>query len=189
MRQAGSTWAGEQRARRADRLTHSDMNGNAPGTDEFDERRFDDRAGFDDAVLRVIGAARTSLLMIDRDFASWPIESPSGELALRTALQAGVQIRMLIMDPDWLSRHGARFFRIRRVFSMRIDCRRAPEWLRDPDCAIVADRLHVARRIPPARMRGVLALDAPTLAASVCERPDAVWEASEPCLPATTLGL
>lgn len=153
------------------------------------EERFEDRAGFHSAVLRVIGAARRSLLMVDPDFSNWPIESPACEQALRTVLHEGVALRLLVADPEWLSRYGARFFRLRRTFSGRIECRRSPEWLRDIDSAIVADRRHVARRTPGARAGGVLVFDDPTLSASVCERPDAVWEGAEPCLPATTLGL
>ena len=152
-------------------------------------RRFEDRRGFDSAVLEVVAAARKSLLMIDRDFSTWPIESAAFEQTLRTRLLEGVTLRLLVADPDWLSRYGARFLRLRRTFSGRIECRRTPEWMREIDSAIVADRIHVARRIPPDRMSGMVVSNEPTLSAAVCERPDAVWEDAEPCLPATTLGL
>lgn len=153
------------------------------------DRRFEDRRGFDAAVLEVVGAARNSLLMIDRDFSSWPIESAAFEQSLRTRLLEGVSLRLLVADPDWLSRYGARFLRLRRTFSGRIECRQTPGWMREIDSAIVADRIHLARRTPADRMRGVVLSNEPASCATVCERPDAVWEDAEPCLPATTLGL
>ena len=76
---------------------------------------FDDRAAFRTAVLQLLRAARESLLLVDRDFSDWPIESADGESGLREALRAGVRLRLLVLDPEWLARHGARFARLRRV--------------------------------------------------------------------------
>ena len=150
---------------------------------------FDDRAAFRAAVLQVLRSARESLLLVDRDFSGWPIESVEGEAALREALRAGVQLRLLVLDPEWLARHGARFARLRRTYGDRIECRAVPESLRVSDSLLVADRRHAVRRVPPESMRGWVLAEMPAEAAAAAERPEAAWEESEPCLPATTLGL
>lgn len=150
---------------------------------------FDDRAAFRAAVLQVLRAARESLLLVDRDFSDWPIESADGEAALREALRAGVRLRLLVLDPEWLARHGARFARLRRVYGDRIECRTVPGSLRMSDSLVVSDRRHAVRRVPPDAMRGWVLAEMPAEAAAAAERPEAVWEESEPCLPATTLGL
>lgn len=150
---------------------------------------FDDRAGFHAAILRLMREARSSLLMVDRDFADWPLESIEGEAVLREALRGGVRLRMLVRDPDWLARHGARFARLRRAWSDRIECRRLPETLRIFESLAVADRRHAVLRRPPERLRGLAMFDAPAQALAAAERPEAAWEESEPCLPPTTLGL
>jgi hypothetical protein len=161
----------------------------APGNETPRTLRFEDRAGFDNAVLALIRRARGSLLLVDRDFSSWPIESSEGEAALREALRSGVRLRLLVRQPEWLARHGARFARLQRTWSDRIACRALPETLRVLDSLAVADRRHAVIRRPPDSVRGLVLTDTPGDAAAAAERSESVWEESEPCLPATTLGL
>ena len=162
---------------------------NEPGGAGPSSTRFEDRAGFEAAVLTLIRRAHSSLLLIDRDFSDWPLESPSGEAALREALRSGVRLRLLVRQPDWLARHGARFARLQRTWSDRIACRALPESLRVLDSLAVADRRHAVIRRPPDSVRGIVLLEMPGEATAAAERGEAVWEESEPCLPASTLGL
>lgn len=150
---------------------------------------FEGAQGFREAVLRVIQAARVSLLLVDRDFSEWPLESAAGESALREALHRGVRLRLLLRDPQWLDRRGARFARLRRRFSHAIECRALPETMELSDSFAAADRTHIVRRVPPDAMRGAALRDMPAEVSSATDRAEAAWDESELVLPPTTLGL
>jgi hypothetical protein len=79
--------------------------------------------------------------------------------------------------------------RLRRELSHRIDCRRIPASLRVDESALVADGQHLVRRPRQDRFSGHLAIASPSEVEPLLERYDSVWDESEPCLSATTLGL
>lgn len=150
---------------------------------------FDDRAGFTAAVLQVLRAAHKSIDIVDRDLQAWAFETLEADTLLRAALRQGARLRVLVGQPGWLERHGTRFMRTRRDFSERVECRAFPASLRIVESAIVVDDRHLARRAHFETFTGVCVLDGPLTAKPVRERFDAAWDESEPCLPATTLGL
>lgn len=156
---------------------------------ETAERAFEGRDGFHSAVLEVLGHARREVLMADPDFQAWPLATAAGEQALKQALLRGARLRLLIAKPGWLERHGDRFHRVRRVFADRIALRTVPESLRFNESLLLADRLHLVRRVHPEHLAGRLILANAVQVESRASRLDALWEESADCLPATTLGL
>jgi hypothetical protein len=152
---------------------------------------FRSRGEFVEAVLAVIAGSRHELVLADRDFADWPLETPAGVDALRAFLAAerGARVRLLVADPDWLERRAARFVRLRQQHPATIDCRRVPASLFDGEGAAIGDRRHALRRAHPDFFRGRLSLADPAAAEPLAARYDALWDESAPCLPATTLGL
>lgn len=150
---------------------------------------FADRAGFAAAVLRVLRPAHRSIAIVDRDLQGWPFETLEGDAVLRAALRRGARLRLLVAQPAWLESNGTRFMRARRDFAEWIECRTYPATLRIEESALVVDGRHLARRPNQENSNGSCVLDAPSAAGPVCERFDAAWDESVPCLQATTLGL
>lgn len=150
---------------------------------------FDDRAGFAAAVMKVLTLARRSIDIVDRNLQDWPLETRDGDDALLSALRRGVRMRLLVGEPERVARDGARLMRARRHFSARVECRCFPEWLRVVESALVVDGEHVVRRAHFDTLKGTCVIGSPPAAVPVRERIDAAWGESEPCLPASTLGL
>jgi len=156
---------------------------------EAEHFTFDDRAGFSAAVLRVLPLCRHAIALVDPDLSDWPFEQRDTADALRAALLRGARLRLLLADPDWLERRGTRFMRLRREHAARIECRAMPTTLHVTESALVADGQHLVRRVFHEGFRGAASIASPSAAEPVRERFDAAWDESEPCLPATVLGL
>lgn len=150
---------------------------------------FDDRDGFAAAILQALQNARKSIAIVDRDLQGWPFESVEGDTALRAALRHGARLRLLLAQPTWLERNGTRFMRTRRDFAEWVECRTFPASLRIVESAIVIDGRNLVRRAHYDTFRGLCVLESPAAAEPVRGRIDAAWDESEPCLPASTLGL
>lgn len=151
---------------------------------------FRSRGEFDEAVLTALAASERDLLLADRDFSDWPL----GTVAACTTIEAllrrpGGRVRVLVADPDWLERHGARFAGLRRRFAVSLACRRIPPSLFRGEGALIGDRCHLLRRAHAGQFRGRLTLSRPGDVGPEADRYDALWDESTPCLTATTLGL
>lgn len=149
------------------------------------------RGEFQEAVLTALRATRRDLVLADRSFQDWPLETAAGSDALERVLREDprARVRMLVADPDWLERHGARFALLRQRHRERIACRRVPATLFDGSGVLIGDREHLLRRAHADHFRGRLTLAAPADVEPVAARHDALWDESTPCLSATTLGL
>jgi hypothetical protein len=151
---------------------------------------FRSRGEFTEAVLAAIAASRRELVLADRDFADWPIESQAGGELLAAFLADGpARLRLLVAEPDWLERRAARFMQLRRRNPAGIECRQIPASLFGGEGVVIGDRLHLLRRAHGDFFRGRLSLGDPQAAEPTAGRYDAMWEESTPCLPAHTLGL
>lgn len=148
------------------------------------------RAAFYDGVERLLRIARRTVVFADPDFESWPLRSPSADDALHTfLLRPGASLRLLVGDPDWLERHGDRLVRSRRQFASTFECRRVPVSMRSAATIAAADAQHLLRLPQAGVFRGALQIGQPGEVDPAWRRLDALWDESEPCLPATTLGL
>lgn len=150
---------------------------------------FDGRAQFHAALIRTIDACRHSMLVLDRSLQDWPFETADGARALEAALARGVRLRMLLGDSDWVERNGERLRRLRRTFSARVEIRCVPASLPVAESLLVCDRQHTVRRAHQDTMHGSCVLASPSEAEAPAGRFESLWDESEPCLPATTLGL
>jgi len=151
---------------------------------------FRSRGEFVEAILAALAGCRAELTLADRDFSDWPLESPQGvELLARVAAAPHARIRVLVADPDWLERRAPRFVALRRRHAAAIQCRRIPPALANGEGVLIADRLHLVRRARATLFRGRLSLADPAAAEPMAARYDALWDESEPCLPAAPLGL
>jgi len=149
------------------------------------------RGEFTEAVLAAVQATRRELVLADRDFRDWPLESAAGAAALDAflAADAAARLRLLVADPDWLERQGARLALLRQRHRGAIECRRIPASLFDGAGVVVGDRRHLLRRAHHGLFRGRLTLADPSGVEPMAARYDALWDESTHCLPATTLGL
>lgn len=153
------------------------------------DRGFEGRQAFHHATIEALDCTRHDLVLLDHDFREWPLGTAEGERALRGVLARGARVRVMVVKPDWLSRHGDRFMRVRREYSARIMVREIPETLRVEESILLGDHQHLVRRAHPDSLRGRLILASPAQLESQCPRYDAIWEESTDCLPATTIGL
>ena len=157
-----------------------------------ESRLFDGRRDFHDNVLEMLARTRLTVALADRDFSDWPLETPAAFDALaRILMQRDGRLRVIVYQPDWLERHGARFALLRRRFAAGIECRTPPPSLAPADGLLLGDRHHLLRRASSAAWRGRA-----IYAAGVREdvepwriRFESLWEESIPCLTATSLGL
>ena len=151
---------------------------------------FRSRGEFTEAVLAAIAASRHDLVLVDRDFADWPLETPLGCEVLGDFLGDGsARLRLMVADPDWIERRAPRFMNLRRRHAAAIECRRMPTSLFVGEGVAIGDRRHLLRRAHGDFFRGRLTLGDPQAAEPLAGRYDAMWDESTPCLPATHLGL
>jgi hypothetical protein len=151
---------------------------------------FRSRGEFTEAVLTAITAAHRELVLVDRDFSDWPLETPVGCDALAAFLSGEhARLRLMVADPDWLERRAARFVHLRRRHPLGVECRRMPASLFGGEGLAIGDRRHLMRRAHGDFFRGRLTLGDPQVAEPVAGRYDAMWDESTPCLHAQTLGL
>jgi hypothetical protein len=152
---------------------------------------FRSRGEFNEAVLAAMAATRRELVLADRDFSDWPLDTAEGNAALETFLLGDPQarLRVLVADPDWLERRAARFHASRRRHPGAILCRLIPPSLFGGEGVVIGDRRHLLRRAHHDFFRGRLSLGLPAEVDPVAGRWDALWDESTPILASTTLGL
>lgn len=153
--------------------------------------RFARRSEFDAAVMSVLAASTRELLLMDRDFHDWPLESAQGEALLAAFLgrHRSARIRLLVYEPDWLERRAPRLARIRRRRPASFECRQLSDNDFDGSGLMLSDRNCVLRRAHFGGFRGTLEPFASGQAAAWWQRWNGVWQAASPCLAVTTLGL
>jgi hypothetical protein len=151
---------------------------------------FRSRGEFTEAVLAVIDASTRELVLADRDFADWPLETQTGcDLLASFLADEHARLRLMVADPDWLERRAARFMQLRRRHPAGVECRRMPASLFGGESVAIGDRRHLLRRAHGDFFRGRLTFGDPQAAEPMAGRYDAMWDESTPCLPAHTLGL
>jgi hypothetical protein len=150
---------------------------------------FDGRHEFHGSILQAIRLCRRSILLLDPTLQDWSLENAETAATLRSAVAAGATLRVLIAKTDWAERHAPRLARLRREHAARVEFRRLPAILRINDSFMVVDAMHTVRLAHPEATRGVCTLDDPGQANAPADRFETAWQESEPCLPATTLGL
>ena len=153
-------------------------------------RLFSSRGEFHQCVVELLARTRLTVAMADRDFSDWPLESPAVFEALSRILRTpDASVRLVVQQPEWLERYGARFGRLRRDFAGRIECRQPPPALRTRDGLMLGDRGHLLRRADVDAFRGRALFAVAEGLDPWRIRFESLWDESTPCLAPTSLGL
>ena len=100
------------------------------------------------------------------------------------------RIRIVVHEPENIRTECPRLVTLQRQFAHAIALHRTQSLARgvyDPFCVI--DGSHYARRFHFNSGRGVLAVNDPEQASDLVQRFDEIWEASQPAVTGTVLGL
>ncbi len=155
-----------------------------------EERLFDGRGEFHANVLEMLDRTRLAVCAADRDFADWPLETPAAfDTLSRILIGREASLRLIVYEPDWLERQGARFGLLRRRFPDKIACRTPPATLAPSDGMLFGDQHHLLRRAHSRAWRGRALFAVSDGLQPWRQRFEALWDESEPCLGATSLGL
>ena len=151
---------------------------------------FDSRAGFQQQLRALLARTYVTLDLFDPDFALFQLGAPDTDGELRRFLHAGGLLRLAMHAPGHLERQEARFMRLLRDYSHRIECRVTPRSLRQlTDSFAIGDGLHLVRRFHSAHLRGEATFGAPQEIDLPRERFLAIWAESQPGLLPTITGL
>jgi hypothetical protein len=156
-----------------------------------DHRQINGQREFEAALDEVIARAKSELRIFDFTLGS-DFNSSARCDAIRAFLSAARRnrLRIAVHAPGHLNRNCPRLLGLLRSFSHAIsihETRQQAKSIYDP--FTVADDRDFVRRFHFDEMRGLFALDDPIGAHTLIERFEEIWDASEPAISATTLGL
>lgn len=153
---------------------------------------FDSEAGYRQAIEATLAAARKEIRIFDRDLNRMGLETSAGADLLAAFLAGGTdrRIRIVVHYPDHLQQRFPRLLALLRRHSHTIEIRRTPDHLQSlADCGVLADERHGTLRTHADHPRGKLVVDDPKQIHPWWQRFDELWDACQPCSPATAVGL
>ena len=159
---------------------------------ETSYERFDDRAGFQAAVERLLEQPGRELRVFDPDGAALLLnDAPRIERLERFLLASRTRRLYLVLhDTEHLTRQCPRMLTLLRRFAHAIQINRTDETIRElQDAFLVLDSLHFVRRPVSQFYRGAMALGDEAEALAMRARFMEIWAASTPAVASTTVGL
>ena len=112
------------------------------------------------------------------------------DVSIAAGRRTSEYLRIVLHDPDYLTRYSARLSALRKRYSHCFQFRQTPEPLRGiADCFVLADGASGAIRFHADHFRGKLLLDRPLVIHDWQQRFEELWIESTPCTSATQLGL
>lgn len=146
---------------------------------------------YESAIDRILALALGKVRIFDRRLSREYNDTSRIEL-MRTLLLSNRSSRILIVthDASNIRTDCARLVVLQRQFGHAVAIHRTQSLARgvyDPFC--IVDGSHYARRFHYNAVRGVVAMNDPEGAGDLVQRFDEIWEASQPAVTATTLGL
>lgn len=144
------------------------------------------------AIDQVIGTARRELQIFDNNLADGGFGAPARFQLLRRFLLANRANRMQIAlhDTDYLTRYCARMMTLVRQFPYAIEIHRTlPAARHAADAFVLADGLSFWRRYHTSDARSELVFNDDAGGRGLRARFEQIWEASEPAVAATVLGI
>jgi hypothetical protein len=154
------------------------------------------KSEFMQAVIKTFSLARHQIWLYDLNYDDWPLDSLECANTLADALlrmkQSAVEIvpcTLLLRDPDWLEKHGARLSQLRRRFPALIDIRQTPENYASAEAVVIVDQQHAVIRPHKDSFRAKTVIALPSEVENRQAKLRQVRDISLPCLPSTTLGL
>lgn len=154
----------------------------------------DTRAGFVAQLQLALERAERELWMVDRDFADWPIGTPSFASTLQTFLRrsAAHHLYMLTLEPECIAVTSPRFLAVMRAHAHHAQCRIVPAHAASrfgEACSmLIVDRSIIVRRFHRDHLRGSADFD-PASARPWLDQFQTLWDESTSALASTTLGL
>ena len=159
---------------------------------ETSYERFDDRAGFQAAVERLLEQPGRELRVFDPDGAALLLNDAARIERLERFLLASRTRRLYLVlhDTEHLTRQCPRMLALLRRFAHAIQINRTDETIRElQDAFLVLDSLHFVRRPVASFFRGAMALGDENEALAMRGRFMEIWAASYPAVAGTTVGL
>ena len=159
---------------------------------ETSYERFDDRAGFQAAVERLLEQPGRELRVFDPDGAALLLNDAPRIARLERFLLASRTRRLYLVlhDTEYLTRQCPRMLTLLRGFAHAIQINRTDETIRElQDAFLVLDSLHFVRRPVSKFFRGAMALGDEAEALAMRARFTEIWAASTPAVASTTVGL
>ena len=159
---------------------------------ETSYERFDERAGFQAAVERLLQQPGRELRVFDPDGAALLLNDAVRIRQIEGFLLASRVRRLFLVvhDTDHLTRHCPRMMTLLRRFAHAIQVNRTDESIRElQDAFLVLDSLHYVRRPVASLFRGAMALGDENEGLAMRGRFGEIWSASFPAVSGTTVGL
>ena len=156
------------------------------------EEPFDTRAAYQKAIDDVLSRAVRELCIFDPDLKALELDGRDRADAIGAFLSGGRDrsLRIVLHDPDYLSRYAPRLSQLRKRYSHCFHVRQTPEALRSiADCFVLADGRNGVIRFHADHFRGKLLLDSPLVLHDWQQRFDELWAESVSCAAVTHLGL
>lgn len=166
------------------------MNGEDRPAPEYG--RFDDDAGLQEAIDRLLALPGRELRIFDPDLSSLRPNQPARVAALQRFLEASRTRRIYIVmhDTDYLTRQAPRLLGLYARYSHAIAIQRTHDGIRDlKDSFMVLDGAHYVRRAVARYYRGAIGLHDEVEAFAMRSRFMEIWSASYPAPMLKTLGL
>ncbi|HEY2338835.1 MAG TPA: hypothetical protein VGI18_15880 [Burkholderiales bacterium] len=154
--------------------------------------RFDDRAGFQAAVDRLLEQPGRELRAFDPDGSALQLNEPGRVDKIANFLLASRtrRVYLVVHDTDHITRHCPRMMALLARFAHAIQINRTHEEIRElQDAFLVLDSLHYVRRPVAQFFRGAIGLGDETEGLAMRSRFGEIWSASFPAVSATTAGL
>lgn len=154
--------------------------------------RFDDEAGLQEAIDRMLALPGRELRIFDPDLASLRPNLPSRVDQLLQFLKVSRTRRIYIAvhDTDYLVRQAPRMLRLYARYAHAITVHRTHEGIRDlKDSFMVLDTAHYVRRAVARYHRGAMGTHDQVEAYAMRARFTEIWAASFPAPLLTTLGI
>lgn len=144
------------------------------------------------AIDQIIGAARRDLCIFDESLSGAGFGTPGRFQLLRRFLltNRANRIGISLHDTEYLTRYCARMMMLLQQFPYAIEIRRTlPAARHATDAFVLADNLSYWRRYHIEDPRSELVFNDDAGGRLLRSRFDEIWEASEPAVAATVLGL
>lgn len=154
--------------------------------------RFDNDAGLQEAIDRLLSQHGRELRIFDPDLASLRPNTPERIEMLLQFLQASRtrRIYVAVHSTDYVAKQGPRFVKLYARYSHAISIHRTDDALRDlKDSFMVLDSAHYVRRAVARYYRGAIGLHDEVEAYAMRTRFMEIWSASFPASLHTSLGI
>lgn len=159
---------------------------------ERQHTQFTGMADYIAALDTVCGLAQRTLYLFEKNYEDLGFNSEARFNLLRHFLlsHSHAELRVLAHDPQYLARNCPRMTILLKQFSHNMSIHRTPQHLQHlTEPFAVADDRHYVRRFHFDDSRGLLAQHDPEGARALKSQFHEMWEASQPAVSASTLGL